>query len=94
MRHLYHPEWYEELRTKSGKTPNTLARSDALKLFPIGFCIYKTFDNLTLKGQVFDYRDRFWRVRYTDQDWEELSRRELENLAKNGEPRGSGAACS
>ena len=32
------------------------------------------------QGQIYDYRDHYWRVRYIDQNWEELTRREMEQL--------------
>ena len=35
---------------------------------------------VNLRGQVFDFLHPYWRVRYSDQNWEELSRRELERL--------------
>ena len=55
----------------------------SLELFPIGFTIWKDFGGcLRLQGQVYDYRDRYWRVRYSDQNWEELTRRELEQLQR------------
>ncbi|CAM9265413.1 unnamed protein product [Ectocarpus sp. 12 AP-2014] len=60
------------------------ARSaQAMKLFPIGFTFWKELDGgVRLQGQVYDYLHPYWRARYNDQNWEELSRRELERLAK------------
>ena len=36
------------------------------------------------KRQVLDDTGRYWRIRYPDHDWEEFSRRELENFRRNG----------
>ena len=42
---------------------------------------WKYFDcGLRLQGQAYDCRDRYWRVQYSDQNWEELTRREMEQL--------------
>ena len=29
------------------------------------------------RGKVYDFSDPYWRVRYSDGDWEELNRREI-----------------
>ena len=79
LHHLYHPPTANRI-SRPKKRPAALSRSDALKLFPIGTTIQKDFYGTQVKGQVFDYGSRYWRVRYEDGDWEELSRRELENL--------------
>ena len=34
----------------------------------------------TTTETIYDYRDHYWRVRYVDQTWEELTRREIEQL--------------
>ena len=45
------------------------------------FTIWKDFrGGLRLQVQIYDCRDRYWRVRYSDQNWEELTRREMEQL--------------
>lgn len=80
--HLYRPpaDHPPPPRRKSGAP---LSREAALRLFPIGFVLWKDFGvGMRLQGQVYDYRDRYWRVRYSDNNWEELTRRELENLSK------------
>ena len=80
--HLYNPDPTKDT-TPVSVTPRTpaLRRREALTLFPIGFTIWKDFGGgLRLQGQVYDYRDRYWRVRYTDNNWEELTRREMERL--------------
>ena len=32
----------------------------------------------TFKAKVYDFYDPYWRVEYSDGDWEELTRREVE----------------
>ena len=54
-----------------------LSRSEALKPYPIGTRFHKMFGTERVTGQVFDYHMPYWRVRYPNQDWEELSRSEL-----------------
>ena len=54
-----------------------LSRTEALKLYPIGTRFHKMFGTEKVTGQVFDYHAPYWRVRYPNQDWEELSRLEL-----------------
>eukprot|EP00903_Cladosiphon_okamuranus_P018653 g17168.t1 len=52
-----------------------LSRSEALKLFPIGYRFARDFGGgLKMQGVVFDYFDSYWKVRYGDQDWEDLTR--------------------
>eukprot|EP00903_Cladosiphon_okamuranus_P021371 g19641.t1 len=53
----------------------------ALRVFPIGFVVWKRFSGGTrLKGQVYDFKAPYWRVRYPDGNWEELTRTELQKL--------------
>ena len=76
--HLYNPELVSQL------TPRTQPRAplsvrEALRIYPLGFTFQKDFGGgLKLQGQVFGYRDRYWRVRYSNQNWEEMTRQELE----------------
>ena len=40
-----------------------------MSLFPVGFTIWKNFGSiLRLDGQVYHYRNRYWRVHYSDQN--------------------------
>lgn len=49
--------------TSSVKPCTPLRRREALTLFPIGFTIWKDFGGgFRQQGQVYDYRDRCWRV--------------------------------
>ena len=80
--HLYHPN---ALVLKATPPPNSLSRSEALRLFPIGFVVWKRFANGTrLKGQVYDFKAPYWRVRYPDGNSEDLTRTELQKLRKPG----------
>ena len=83
---LYHPQpTVEQAPAKKANSP--LPRGEALRLFPLGFVLWRDFGNrVRLKGQVFDYRHRYWRVRYSDNNWEELSRREMERLVRSPAP--------
>ena len=77
--HLYNPQPASDAVPVLVKPRTPLTRRQALTLFPIGFTIWKdSSGGLRLQGQMYDYRDRYWRVRYSDQNWEELARRELE----------------
>jgi len=40
---------------------------------------------------VYDCRDRYWRIRYSNQNWEELTRREMEQLKSGSDYRASSA---
>ena len=71
-----------QTRTRSETRCLSVSRDEALRLFPIGTLIEKPHQGRVLKGQVYDYSGRHWRLRYQDNDWEELSRRELEQLLK------------
>ena len=80
---VYNPQSASDSVPVSVKPRTPLSRRQALTLFPIGFTIWKDFGGgLRLQGQVYDYRNRYWRVRYSDQNWEELTRRELEQLQR------------
>ena len=71
---------YCTLRRWGGVNQKLSAR-DALKLFPIGTTVAKESDSEIIRGQVYDYRAPYWRVRYEDNDWEELSRQEVHRMA-------------
>ena len=45
-----------------------LSRDDDLKLFPLGTIVWRVFDQTEVKGQVFDYTGRYWRVQHPDHD--------------------------
>eukprot|EP00903_Cladosiphon_okamuranus_P006352 g6222.t1 len=46
-----------------------------------GFVVWKRFSGGTrLKGQVYDFKAPYWRVRYSGGNWEELTRTELQKL--------------
>lgn len=81
--HLYHPSSSLD-STPPPETPGApLSRREALRLFPIGHTFWKDFGKgVRLRRQVFDFYDRYWRVRYSDQDWEELTRQELQSLSR------------
>ncbi|CAB1100402.1 unnamed protein product [Ectocarpus sp. CCAP 1310/34] len=80
--HLYHPQQANDLPPVSVKPRAPLSRAEALKLFPIDFTLRKELDGgVNLQGQVFDFLQPYWRVGYSDQNWEELARRELERLS-------------
>ena len=81
--HSYNPQSASDSVPVSVKPRTPLSRRHTLTLFPIGFTIWKDFGGgLRLQGQVYDYRDRYWPVRYSNQNWEELTRRELEQLQR------------
>ncbi|CAM9997371.1 unnamed protein product [Pylaiella littoralis] len=78
--HLYHPD---APALKPPSPPNPLSRSEALRMFPIGFVVWKRFaDDTRLKGQVYDFKAPYWRVRYSDGNWEDLTRTELQKLVR------------
>ena len=35
-----------------------------------------------MQGQVFDFHDSYWKVRYSDHDWENLTRQELQRFSR------------
>lgn len=76
--HLYNPDVPV---LEPAPSPNALSRAEALRLFPIGFVVWKRFANGTrLKGQVYDFKAPYWRVRYPNGNWEDLTRTELQKL--------------
>ncbi|CAN0086112.1 unnamed protein product, partial [Laminaria digitata] len=55
-----------------------LSRKEALSRFPIGTKIVKPFgDGRRRAGQVYDFYSPYWRVRFADNDWEELTVSEM-----------------
>eukprot|EP00752_Nemacystus_decipiens_P017631 g15802.t1 len=78
--HLYNPDVPV---LKPSPPPNSLSRSEALRMFPIGFVVWKQFpDGTRLKGQVYDFKTPYWRVRYQEGIWEDLTRTELQKLGR------------
>ena len=61
---------------------------EALRLFPIGTRIAKTFradgKDIVIEGEVYEYCEPYWRVRYTDGDWEELNSRQMRAYKAQG----------
>ena len=59
-----------------------LPRHENLNLFSTGFTIWTDFGGShRLQGQVRDYGERYvWRLRYSDQNWKELTHREMDQL--------------
>eukprot|EP00903_Cladosiphon_okamuranus_P022594 g20789.t1 len=69
------PEYQRPLLCTVSEVRAPLSRSEALKLFPIGYRLSKEFEGgLKMHGVVFDYFDSYWKVRYSDHDWEDLTR--------------------
>ena len=68
--HLYNPD------APALETPAPLrfrSRAEALRLFPIGFVMWKRFASGTrLKEQVYHFKSPYWRVRCSDRNWEDL----------------------
>ena len=59
------------------------SRERALEIFPIGTVVGRIFtdsegNSKTFKATVYDYCDPYWRVQYSDGDWEELTKREVD----------------
>lgn len=58
------------------------SREQAVKDFPVGTKVRQSFTDgggqvSEQTGVVYDFREPYWKVRYPDGDWEELSRREI-----------------
>lgn len=60
------------------------SRREALRLIPTGTMIAKSFQSRELRGQVYDFYGRHWRVCYEHNWWEESSRREMEEFVVRG----------
>ena len=59
-----------------------VSREEALKAFPIGTKVRREFADIrgrrkVFVGEVYDFSNPYWRVRYPDGDWEELNRHEV-----------------
>ena len=81
--HLYCPEAAKVPSPPLPRPGAPLSRSEALKLYPTGYRFWKDFGGgLRLQGQVFDYHDSYWKVRYSDHDWENLTRQELQRFSR------------
>ena len=79
---LYNPHQSQNTtNTPSRKRAQLFPREDALRLFPIGTTVAKESGSEIILGQVYDYRAPYWRVKYEDNDWEELSRQEVHRMA-------------
>ena len=64
-------------------------REHALKQHPVGTVIWREFADAQGNkkhhlSKVFDYKSLYWRVRYTDGDWEELNEREILKARRAG----------
>ena len=81
---LYYPSTPSTQLAPSRKTNSHLERVRALQVFPIGTRGVKSFQRQEQEGQVYDYLDKKWRVRYPDSDWEELTRREMDQFVRRG----------
>ena len=81
--HLYEPDAAADLTPLPPRSGAPLSRSEALKLFPVGYRFWRDFGGgLKMQGVVFDYFDSYWRVRYSDHDWEDLTRQELQRFSR------------
>lgn len=82
--HLYNPGSAPAETDAMTPRPSTpLSREEALKLYPIGTPVRKDFGGgLILDGQVYDYHGPYWRVRYTDNDWEEATRSDIKRICR------------
>ena len=78
---LYHPHAVHGDPAARKKRP-TLTREEAFQLFPVGTKIAKPMGNIVLDGEVNGFYTPYWRVRYKDNNWEELSKREMDRFAK------------
>jgi len=78
---LYQPLPDAATPPPSKKRCFALPRSTALELFLIGTPTYRSSGSTEMLGQVYDYHTPYWRIRYPDKNWEELSRREMEQSA-------------
>ena len=61
-----------------------LSRSEALRRFPIGTRVEKPLGDggggAARPGQVYDFYSPYWRVRFADNDWEELTATEMKRF--------------
>lgn len=57
-------------------SPEGIPSGSMLALFPIGFALWTYFGGgLRPLNKVHDYRNHYWRVRYSDHNWKELTSR-------------------
>jgi len=59
-----------------------VSAEEALRLYPKGTLVGREFadaegNTKVFRGKVYGFSDPYWRVRYSDGDWEELNRREM-----------------
>ena len=73
--------------TVSQRKTKHLSREEALDLFPIGTRGIKSFGNQDFQGQVYSFLDGMWRVRYVDNDWEDLTRAQMERFVQKKQDR-------
>ena len=59
-----------------------LNRQEALQVYPIGTRGSIQVEDRKLEGQVYSYLDNRWRVRYRDNRWQELTRRQMDRFVK------------
>ena len=83
---VFHALWNFYRPVLLRKPPPTNSRrglslAEVLQFYPIGTRFNKMFGTEEQPGQVFDYHAPYWRVRYPNNDWEELSRSELRLLS-------------
>ena len=84
LRHLYNPEEPVSVAHTPASKPSAPSRRDALQMYPLGTRVRKDFGGgLVLDGVVFDFRDRYWRVRYSDNNWEELTKTEIKRILRS-----------
>lgn len=67
---------------------------EALRFLPLGRLIEKSHGSPALLTQLYDCSGRYWRVRFADGDWEEITRREVEQFLKGARTRQSGTEDS
>ena len=61
---------------------NLVARDEALRLIPRKTKVRERFEDnqgnvLEFEGEVFDFRQPFYRIKYADGDWEEMTQLEM-----------------
>ena len=99
---VFHAMWELYKGTSSGARPpispsrqerDQADRERALREVPIGTSVWRHFldNNGKMKlyeGFVYGYKTPYYRVRYTDGDWEELNRTEVEKGKRNNPSHG------
>ena len=69
---------------KGAKKRPALTRSEALRRFPIGTRVIRPLgggkEGTGRPGQVYDFYSPYWRVRFADNDWEELTASEMKRF--------------